>query len=46
MTYLKGFVALLSTVYGQRRQCPLGNSWERMFMTQLASTATEQHARC
>lgn len=46
MTHLKGFVALLRTVYGQCRQRPLGNSWERMFMTQLASRATEQCARC
>lgn len=45
MTHLKGFVALLRTVYGQCRPRPSGNSWERMFMTQLASRATEQCAR-
>ena len=46
MTQLKGFVAPLSAVYGQCRQCPLGEGWERMLMTQLASEDTEQWARC
>lgn len=33
MTYLKGFVALLSVWYGQWRQCSLGNIWVKMFRT-------------
>ena len=37
--HLKDSVALLSAIYSQCRQCPLGNSWEGMFMTHVASIA-------
>lgn len=45
-THPKGFDGLLNTVYGLRRQGPLGKGWEMMFMTQIASVAREQWAGC